>query len=626
MVDSRATAAASPALPAPPDALVAETWILHPPGPGERSSVMRPEAAALVDGLLARVARGHGALDVAIGEQLDALTVGSRLLRLGWSNLGDYARDRLGIEPTTARLMAKLSRELRSRPRLREAVRCGEVSARKAQAVLPVAIGDGEAAWTERARTGTVRALEAAVREARCGGALPGRGIVTVTARGEEIAAKPGVAAAVALARGAGDAVAAAAKASPASAATVEDDAWERVRVDMTEGDREKLERAMALAGRVLGARSPRWQRLEAICQEYLGAHAADADAEDAEAVEHSAVADWLEGAKAALEEEMNRWDFLEPVPSVAAPVWPGQGGGDAADDRPDADTHAADPLLLDARLRELARMRGRWDVLLGHLAMLVKTVGLWRDAGFASFGHYCEERLGMAARTLEQRVWLAKRSYELPGLREAMTDARLPYEKARLVARVADEETIGAWIERARTTTALDLRRELEAGEDKQMCARGELEVVVPRRVRVLVDGVVRTARQAEKRWMKAGECLAVAADHFVATWEALVPRRRTRSQKVLDRDRGRCQVPGCSRAAAHAHHVRFRSAGGGDEEWNLVGLCPAHHLFGVHMGWIEVRGEAPGRLVWRMAAPPVETESVAAWSPDAGAALAAA
>jgi hypothetical protein len=561
---------------------------------------MRPEAAALVDGLLARVARGHGALDVAIGEQLDALTVGSRLLRLGWSNLGDYARERLGVEPTTSRLMAKLARELRSRPLLREAVRSGEVSARKAQAVLPVAIGEGEAAWTERARMGTVRALEAAVREARCGGALPGRGVGTAPARSEEIAA--------------------AAKASPASAAGAQDDAWERVRVDMTEGDREKLERAMALAGQVLEGRPPRWQRLEAICQEYLGAHATDADAEDAEAVEHSAVADWLEGAKAALEEEMNRWDFLEPVPSVAAPVWPGQGGRDAAGDRPDADPHATDPLLLDARLRELAGMRGRWDVLLGHLAMLMKTVGLWRDAGFASFGHYCEERLGMAARTVEQRVWLAKRSYDLPGLREAMTDGRLPYEKARLVARVADEDTIGAWIERARTMTALDLRRELEATEEKQMCARGELEVVVPRRVRVLVDAVVRTARQAEKRWMKAGECLAVAADHFVATWKALELRRRTRAQKVLDRDHGRCQVPGCSRAAAHAHHVRFRSAGGGDEDWKLVGLCPAHHLFCVHMGWIEVRGEAPGRLIWRMAAPPVETESVRAWTPAVG------
>ncbi len=250
--------------------------------------------------------------------------------------------------------------------------------------------------------------------------------------------------------------------------------------------------------------------------------------------------------------------------------------------------------------------MRARWDVLLGHLAMLMRTVGLWRDAGFASFAHCCEERLGISARALEQRAALAKRSYELPGLREAMWAGRLSYEKARLVARVANEATVGPVIERARTTTALDLRDELEAAEDAQMCARGELAITVPRRVRVLVDAVARAAREAEGRWLKTGEALGVAAEHFSATWEPLLPRRRTRSQRILERDRGRCLVPGCSRPAAHAHHFRFRSAGGGDEDGNLGSTCLAHHLHGIHGGWIEVSGEAPDRLVWRMAAPP--------------------
>ncbi len=237
---------------------------------------------------------------------------------------------------------------------------------------------------------------------------------------------------------------------------------------------------------------------------------------------------------------------------------------------------------------------------------MLTKDLGLWRDARFVTFGHYCEERLGMAARTLEQRAALAKRCYDLPGLREAMSEGRVSYEKARLVARVANEETIGAWIERARTTTALDLRREREA-EDAQMCARGELQLTVPRRVRVLVDAVARAARGAEGRWLKTGEALGLAAEHFVATWEPLLPRRRTRSQKILERDRGRCLVPGCSRAAMQAHHLQFRSNGGSDDGANQGSLCVVHHLHGVHGGWIEVRGEAPDRLVWRMAAPPL-------------------
>src|SRR5512139_1192784 len=103
MDDGRASSFLAPGLPAPPEALVRETWILDPPAPHERAHVDRPEAAALVDGLLTRVARGRGALDVAIGEVLAELAAGDRLLRLGWSCLGDYARERLDVGETFAR-------------------------------------------------------------------------------------------------------------------------------------------------------------------------------------------------------------------------------------------------------------------------------------------------------------------------------------------------------------------------------------------------------------------------------------------------------------------------------------------------------------------------------------------
>jgi hypothetical protein len=66
--------------------------------------------------------------------------------------------------------------------------------------------------------------------------------------------------------------------------------------------------------------------------------------------------------------------------------------------------------------------------------------------------------------------------------------------------------------------------------------------------------------------------------------------------------RDRWLCQVPGCSRAAAHAHHIRYRAHGGDDSPENLVALCAAHHLHGVHVGWIRVSGRAPDHLVWEL------------------------
>ncbi|HEX8908020.1 MAG TPA: HNH endonuclease [Anaeromyxobacteraceae bacterium] len=71
-----------------------------------------------------------------------------------------------------------------------------------------------------------------------------------------------------------------------------------------------------------------------------------------------------------------------------------------------------------------------------------------------------------------------------------------------------------------------------------------------------------------------------------------------------MRSRDRGYCQAPGCSRAAVHAHHLHFRSAGGSDDPANLTSLCAAHHLVGVHRGYLRVTGTAPDRLRWEVRA----------------------
>jgi hypothetical protein len=79
-------------------------------------------------------------------------------------------------------------------------------------------------------------------------------------------------------------------------------------------------------------------------------------------------------------------------------------------------------------------------------------------------------------------------------------------------------------------------------------------------------------------------------------------VKKARTVSQKVRERDRGRCQVPGCSRRAQHGHHIEYRSRGGGDEPANRDSLCAFHHLVGVHQGYLRVSGTAPDRLTWEI------------------------
>ena len=183
-----------------------------------------------------------------------------------------------------------------------------------------------------------------------------------------------------------------------------------------------------------------------------------------------------------------------------------------------------------------------------------------------------------------------------------ALRARRISYEKARLVASVADEASVAGWIAQAERSTCIELRHEIERRDDAQMRARASLTLRVPRSVGVLVGAAFRAVREVEGRPMTGGECLVRVAAHFLETWRDAVPDRRSRSAKALARDGGSCQVPVCSRAAAHAHHIVLRSAGGGDEESNLVSLCAAHHLHGVHAGYVRVSGRAPDALVWEL------------------------
>jgi hypothetical protein len=79
----------------------------------------------------------------------------------------------------------------------------------------------------------------------------------------------------------------------------------------------------------------------------------------------------------------------------------------------------------------------------------------------------------------------------------------------------------------------------------------------------------------------------------------------RVSRQHKIMERDGWRCAVPGCtSRRNLHEHHIIFRSAGGSDEEENLVTVCAAHHTHGIHEGRIACQGQAPHNLCWVLGA----------------------
>ena len=251
----------------------------------------------------------------------------------------------------------------------------------------------------------------------------------------------------------------------------------------------------------------------------------------------------------------------------------------------------------VDGKLRELARARAGLDDHLASCAAAVKASGLWRVLGFATFRQYVEERLGLPPRAVEQRAAVEERCWRSSALQEAKRQ-KLPFEKLRLLVRLPEGE-IRSWLPRAHALTCIALRRALEHDEERQLRARRQLRAPLPLRLAAHLAGILHAIRRAAGEVASAASCLGLMALHFLETWGDSAPRR-TPSRKARERDGGHCQVPGCSRGAAHAHHLTFRSQGGGDEMENRLGLCPYHHLRCIHGGFLRVTGRAPDGLRW--------------------------
>ena len=134
----------------------------------------------------------------------------------------------------------------------------------------------------------------------------------------------------------------------------------------------------------------------------------------------------------------------------------------------------------------------------------------------------------------------------------------------------------------------------------------------------RAVLCTVRRRIEQDTGRLPTSGAALGVMLDHVLSSWGVLDDKVAAR-HRVFARDGWRCAVPGCtSLQNLHDHHIRFRSAGGGDALDNRVTLCAFHHLRGVHAGLLRCVGRAPDGLRWEMGIRPGVTPLLVSRSGD--------
>jgi hypothetical protein len=88
---------------------------------------------------------------------------------------------------------------------------------------------------------------------------------------------------------------------------------------------------------------------------------------------------------------------------------------------------------------------------------------------------------------------------------------------------------------------------------------------------------------------------------EEYVLTWDAPEAMPDRARSAIHERDGYRCTAPGCTqRAMLEAHHLRYRSSGGGNEPSNLITLCAFHHRLGEHGMYATCSGTAPLDVVW--------------------------
>lgn len=348
----------------------------------------------------------------------------------------------------------------------------------------------------------------------------------------------------------------------------------------MSEDDRKAVEMALELAGHIDGYDTEDWQRLEMMCMEFLGTFGKHGQ--------------W--GPIVRVTEPLDVRPALERI-----------------DDRyalPESDL-PDDPKALDERARELVRRIDGRDEKLGRLLREVRDRRLYEGVGFRWFEDYCRGRLDMSGRAARNYIRLDRELEKFPQLREAYRAGAVSRTKAMEIVKVADHATIDRLIEEAAHRSWQSLNRERKEKEERQDRKHGRYHVWTPEDAAKTIREAIHCCRalyadrkgKEDHAYLDEGQALAQIARHFVHTWidhfqrwwKSLSKERR----EVLLRQRGLCNVPGCSCPAGHVHHIEFRSRGGGNEVENLIALCILHHQYAVHRGHLLVVGEA-GREVW--------------------------
>jgi len=551
------------------------------------------------DARMAQLALGHGLLRLRIGEVAEALVGGGKHHELGFANQHAYAYERVSKSGAWLGESRRVAKRLVALPEVRWALTSGAISWKMAELLARHATADDEALIVAAARRSTVREMAEVLAESAESKDVQtdedGERYCTVVRR--------------------------------VGIDTLWDCAVTSQLVDHLDGQAQGdgwLAAVLAEATSTLHNTGvdPLIESVGDECTRW---------SERRRAAEALRVREEVASEQAAEARGRAPWarDDLERA------AW-----DERADDEPLPDA----PVALDAMLRRLVRELDRMDLALGAQLDLFRQMRGFSALGYASLSQYARERLGLGRSAMWQKIRLSRGATRLPALGDAVARGMMGQEAAALVARVADAESVGPWLERAGRRTYDHIRQEVEVAERRaaerglkkaplppndvemehffaeergvlsgerlraaleedavRMCERPaatghELRLRVP-------ESVFREFRMMEVAYGRAGmpgEFVSFLCRQLWAVWLPMLGES-DKWEHIYARDGYKCACPVCDKRDVTLHHLRYQSHGGGHEPSNVLSICYWHHLEGEHAGRLKVRGPA-SRPTWEL------------------------
>jgi hypothetical protein len=403
-----------------------------PPLARETEWSAKRDAVSEADAIAVGLRRGLDRIALPLARAASAFVIHRGWVPFGYARLEDHSRERFDRSSRWVRDLAALGGALATMPEIAAALIGSDghrpIGRVAALVIARVASSESVGRWIDLARSVTVRDLKAAAKCAR-----------------DENSCWP-----------------------PDDAPKFDDPSSEDsharhlVRFLVPEPVLAAFDETLALHRAISGQEVTVTSFVEALVGEgFAGPHPPDADS-----VPLRTAPDEL-ALERAMAKATNNWADLETSSSAsiagaatslnqldACTRWAGSGG----------------PADLDQQLRTLIRLEDELERHLGRVLQDLRERGGWTRLVFRGAGHYAEQRLGLARRTLQARAMLARSLRRFPRLREAYERGDVGLEAAILVVRAlggdpaVDSAIEAAWVERARECTVKRLRDERRA------------------------------------------------------------------------------------------------------------------------------------------------------------------